>query len=259
MVSLNLRKNTLLKQKIRVGAVNYLNTKPLIYGFEQGAMENELSLALDYPAALAQKLTYNDVDIALLPIAVLAKVDGYFFVGNHCISCDGPVASVGVYSQVPLQQVTTLFLDYQSRTSVQLLKILLRHYWQVSPKLEPAYPGYEKYIQGTTAGLVIGDRAFAQKALTAYEYDLGAAWKNFTGLPFVFAAWISKLQQSTTFATAFDAAQNIGLQQIDTIVSKHQLAHYDLKTYYTKNIGYELNAKKMEAIQLFLTHCKSLK
>jgi chorismate dehydratase len=241
-----------LIQKIKVGAVSYLNTKPLIYGFEQGQMKDEIDLVIDYPANIASFLLNGQVDIGLVPVAVIPFLKEYQIISNYCIGCDGEVASVCLFSDVPLNQVEIVLLDYQSRTSVELLKILLEDHWQVSPKLVNATADYEAQIQGTTAGLVIGDRALKQRSGSKYIYDLGTAWKEMTGLPFVFAAWISNKALSPGFIEKFNKANEVGVNSLDLIVQQEQYKQYDLHRYYTENISYTLDEKKKTGMELFL-------
>ena len=143
-------------------------------------------------------------------------------------------------------------MDYQSRTSVALLKILLHHYWKISPQLIPAEKGYEAEIRDRTAGLVIGDRAFLQRKKSKYIYDLGSAWKDMTGLPFVFAAWVANTKLSNEFISSFNEATSDGLKHIGGIVQANPFEDYDLFTYYTSNISYVLDAKKREGLKYFL-------
>jgi chorismate dehydratase len=241
-----------LDRKIRIGAVNYLNTRPLVYGFEQGLLESEASLLQDYPAKVAGLLLDGQIDIGLVPVAILPRLPQYHLVGQHCIGCRGEVASVCLFSQVPIEEVSTILMDYQSRTSAALLRILLREHWQVRPQLQDTAPGYEQQIGGATAGLVIGDRALRLHGRFPYVYDLGLAWQQHTGLPFVFAAWVATAPQDPAFVQRFDAAQQLGLQQIDAIAASRSMPEYSLLRYYTENIQYTLDGEKEEALRLFL-------
>jgi chorismate dehydratase len=143
-------------------------------------------------------------------------------------------------------------LDYQSRTSVALIKILLKDYWKVQPELIDAKEDYRKLIKGTTAGLVIGDRAFKQRKISRYVYDLGKAWKQLTGLPFMFAAWISNKKLDDEFIHSFNKVNGLGLKNIQEVIDGVNCPLFDLKEYYTHNISYDLTEKKMEAMKLFL-------
>ena len=241
-----------MAQKIKVGAVSYLNTKPLIYGFEQGMMKDEVELVIDYPANIAHKLLNNEIDIGLVPVAVLPELKEYHVISDYCIGCDGAVASVCLFSNVPLHQIETVLLDYQSKTSAVLLKILLKEHWKITPQLITAEKNFEKNITGSTAGLVIGDRAFAQRLTSKYSFDLGQAWKEMTGMPFVFAVWASNKKMYATFAELFNNATGAGLQHIDTIVARNRFDNYSMHQYFTKNISYSMDDAKFKALKFFL-------
>ena len=243
-------------QKIKVGAVSYLNTKPLIYGFNMGLLQNDIDLTFDYPSNIAASLINNTLDIGLIPIAAIAKMSTYHLVGQYGIACNGPVASVCLFSNVPIAEIDAILLDYQSNTSVQLLKILLREYWKIEPTYVHAATNYIEDIKGTTAGLIIGDRAFEQKNSFKYVYDLGHIWKLHTGLPFVFAAWVSKQQFSQSFIQQFDAANQLGLNNLQAVISQNPYSKYSLSTYYTQNIIYKINEEMLQVIQLFLKKIK---
>ncbi len=253
----NLLKLDLLQRKIRVGAVNYLNTKPLIYGFEHGEMSEEIDLILAYPAKIADMLINDEIDVGLVPVAILNKLKKHYIISDYCIGCDGEVASVCLFSEVPLQDIKRILLDYQSRTSVDLLKILIKEYWKINPVIEPASYDYIKNIHSTTAGLIIGDRALEQRKLSKYKYDLGEEWKKFTGLPFVFAAWISNKKLEESFIKSFNKTNLIGLQNLEKVVAENSYKAFDLKEYYTSFIDYNFDDAKKKALKIFL-HKQSL-
>jgi chorismate dehydratase len=235
-----------LKNKIRVGLVNYLNTKPLLYGLQHSAVINDIVLVQDYPAQVAKQLQEDTIDIGLVPVAVIPRLPGARVVGNYCIGCDGPVASVCLFSEVPIAQVKTVLLDYQSRTSVELAKLLLRNHWKLEPEL--VY---------TTAGLVIGDRALAQRSISPFIYDLGEAWKIHTGKPFVFAAWISNKELDKKFIESFDEANALGLQNIQNVLAEVSHPSFNMEAYYTHYIQYKLDDAKRDGMQLFLEQLTS--
>lgn len=239
-------------QKIKVGAVSYLNTKPLIYGFEQGSMKDEIELIFDYPANIAALLTQNKIDIGLVPVATIPLLKEHHIVSDYGIASDGEVASVCLFSNVPLQEIKTILMDYQSRTSVALLNILLKEHWNINPAMIAGIANYENEIAGTTAGLVIGDRALVQRLKSKYIYDLGTAWKEMTGLPFVFAAWVSNCVLSPDFIAAFNHANEYGLKHLDEVLSQNQFSAFDLKAYYTRYIQFRLNEEMKIAKDLFL-------
>lgn len=244
--------NIRLENRIRVGAVSYLNTKPLLYGIEHSAVSRWLHLSVDYPARVAKQLKANEIDLGLVPVAVLPELSTYFIDAEYCIGANGPVGSVGIYSDVPLEEAETLLLDYQSKTSINLARILLQHHWQCNPRVVQAQPGYLQAIKGTTAGVVIGDRAFLQKKQSKYEYDLADAWKKMTGLPFVFAAWVANKELPEGFIDAFNKANEWGLSHLTEVVAANPYPHTDLLEYYTRFISYRLDEQKRKGLQTFL-------
>lgn len=244
-------------QKIKAGAVSYLNTKPLIYGFEQGKMKDEVELLIDNPANIAKLLLNDEIDVGLVPVAIIPFLKEYHIIADYGIGCDGDVASVCLFSDVPLDEITTILLDYQSRTSVALLKVLLKEHWKISPELVAGSKDFEDQIKGTVAGLVIGDRALLQRGRHKYIYDLGLAWKELTGLPFVFAAWVSNKSLPQTFCDAFNEATATGLHHIDEIVAQNPFGAFDLQDYYNNCIKFRIDSRMHEALTLFLTKLNS--
>lgn len=240
-------------KKIKVGIVNYLNTKPLVYGLERPPINEQIELIGDYPARVAEMLLNDEIDVGLVPVAVLPLLPEYHIIGNYCIGTEGEIASVALFSEVPMNEIRKVYLDYQSRTSVALLKYLMKEYWGINPEIvEATSEDYRKEIKGTTAGLVIGDRAFEQRKISTFIYDLGSEWRSITGLPFVFAAWVSKKPLPDEFIRIFDKANALGLQHIDEIVAAAASDIYDLKKYYTLHLSYKLDEAKREAVKKFL-------
>ncbi|TXH60388.1 MAG: hypothetical protein E6Q89_00950 [Bacteroidia bacterium] len=241
-----------MASKIKVGAVSYLNTKPLLYGIEHSSLINEIDLIVDYPSNLAKLISVGEIDLALLPVAAMKDIANATIIGDYGIAADGDVASVCIFSQVPIEEVTSVYLDYQSRTSVKLAEYLLKHFWKKEVVYLKATENYIDYIHDTQAGVIIGDRALKQLHNFNYVYDLATAWKNHTSLPFVFAAWISNKSLSNDFITEFNVANAYGLQHLDEVIDLYPFPYYDLKKYYTQNIHYYLDDKKQEGLQRFL-------
>jgi chorismate dehydratase len=239
--------------RIRVGIVNYLNTKPLIYGLEREPVKDMIELVGAYPSRLAQMLMDNEIDVGLIPVAAIPDLPSYHIIGNYCIGTEGETASVCLFSEVPIKEIETVYLDYQSRSSVALLKWLIKEYWGIHPEIIQAEDeGYRKKIKGATAGLVIGDRALEQRKISTFIYDLGSEWRAITSLPFVFATWVSTKPLPDDFVQAFDAANAMGLKHIDEIVANTPFDLYDLKKYYTLHLSYQLDERKREGMKKFL-------
>jgi chorismate dehydratase len=244
-------------KKIRVAAVSYLNTKPLLYGIKRHPIIHEIELIEDYPSRIAQMLIDDEVDIGLIPVAATLKLKHWNIVGDYCIGCDGPVASVCIFSEVPMEDIEKVYLDYQSRTSVNLAKVLLKEFWEKDVELIDATgEDFRNEIKGTTAGVVIGDRALQQRTISKYIYDLGEAWKQHTGLPFVFAAWISNKDLPENFIEQFNDANERGLQHLDEVVAENPFTGFNLHNYFSKYINYRLDTKKKLGMKLFLDKLK---
>ncbi len=239
--------------RIRVGIVNYLNTKPLIYGLEKKPVSEMIELIGAYPSKLAQMLTDREIDVGLIPVAAIPDLPAYHIIGNYCIGTEGEIASVCLFSEVPIKEIERVYLDYQSRSSVALLKWLIKEYWGIHPEIIQAEDeSYREQIKGTTAGLVVGDRALEQRKISTFIYDLGSEWRAITGLPFVFAAWVSTRPLREDFIIAFDAANAMGLTHIDEIVEHTPFDIYDLKKYYTLHLSYQLDDRKRAGMRKFL-------
>lgn len=239
--------------KIKVGIVRYLNTRPLIYGLKLEPIASQIELIEDNPAKLADMLKDDQIDLGLIPVAAIHELKESYLSGDYCIGTEGEAASVCLFSEVPLDKIEKVYLDYQSRTSVELLKWIMHEYWGIHPEIiNSTDEDYRKEIKGNTAGLVIGDRAFEQRKLSTFFYDLGAEWKKITGQPFVFAAWISNKKLPDDFIKIFNEANGLGLAHINEIVSSLNFELYDLKKYYTLHLNYLLDDRKKKAMEYFL-------
>jgi chorismate dehydratase len=248
-----------LDKRWRIGAVSYLNTRPLLLGLAQEGFKNRIDLVKSYPAKIAQELLAGQIDIGLVPVAIIPQLTHPHIISNYVIGTNGAVASVALFSQVPIDEIKSIYLDYQSRTSVQLLKILLAQFWKKEVEFLAATEGYIDQISGTTAGLIIGDRALDNLNKFPYMYDLGLAWKQHTGLPFVFAAWVANQPIPAEFMAAFDAANGYGVARLEEVISLIPANEqgYDLHKYYTENISYVYDEEKKLGLNAFLNLIKS--
>ena len=247
-----------MDKRWRIGAVSYLNTRPLLLGLAQEGFKNRIDLVKSYPAKIAQELLAGQIDIGLVPVAIIPQLTHPHIISNYVIGTNGAVASVALFSQVPIDEIKSIYLDYQSRTSVQLLKILLAQFWKKEVEFLAATEGYIDQISGTTAGLIIGDRALDNLNKFPYMYDLGLAWKQHTGLPFVFAAWVANQPIPAEFMAAFDAANGYGLAHLDEVIAliPAQEQVYDLHKYYTENISYVYDEEMKQGLERFLEALK---
>ncbi len=238
----------------RVVAVSYLNTKPLLYGLVRSDLQESLDLDLAIPSECARRLVEGEADIALVPVAVIPELPTAHIISDYCIGCDGKVETVCIYGDVPIHEMTAIYLDHHSRTSIMLTRLLMREYWNKDIEFLVAEPGYIERIGDTVGGLVIGDRTIGLNQRFAYTYDLGEAWKAHTGLPFVFAAWVSVKPVSAAFIAHFNRALKSGLDHLPELQLLLSSPHpdFNLTEYFTHHIDYHLDDRKKEAMTRFL-------
>jgi chorismate dehydratase len=246
-----------LNHRIRVGAVSYLNTKPLLYGIKNSEIIHQIDLIEDYPSKIADLLISNQIDLGLIPVASLKNLNNYFLVSDYCIGSNNEVSSVGIFSDVPLNEIETIYLDYQSRTSVMLTKILCAELWKILPEFKTTTSEFSNIIENKNAGLVIGDRAFVQKQKSKYYFDLGLAWKELTGLPFVYATWVANKKLPDEFLLPFNNANALYKNYLDIITEKEEYSSINIKDYFENKISYEFTEEKKRALSLFLSKIKN--
>lgn len=241
-------------KRIRITAVSYLNTKPFLFGLLRSDLKDEIDLHLDMPSECARKLETGEADLGLIPVAAIPNLARPHLISDYCIGAVGNVRTVSILGDVPLEEMTHIYLDYQSRTSVELIRYLLRSYWKIQPILIPAPRGFEQDIKGKVGGLVIGDRVIGLEKKFAYNYDLGKAWWDHTNLPFVFAAWVSNNPLPEKWVTRFNKALRQGLEDLDNLLLLLPSPEpgFDLGKYFTENISYELDEAKRKGLALFL-------
>jgi len=248
--------------KIKISAVSYLNSKPFIRGLRHSNIINDIELSLDIPSICAQKLITEKVDIGLIPVSAISRLKEHYIISDYCIGAIGKVASVMLYSQVPLNKIKNILLDYQSVTSVTLVKVLAENYWKINAAWVPAAAKFENLIATTTAAVIIGDRTFDLKNKYKYEYDLAEEWQKFTQLPFVFGCWVANKKISDVFIDQFDKALQKGLDDRPLLVKELQSSgkySIDVERYLNANISYNYDRSKKEALRLFLDYSAKLK
>lgn len=237
--------------KIRVSAVSYTNTKAFDYGLHHSEVLKKIELSFDHPSDCAQKLIDDEVDIGLVPVAALLNIPTYKIISDYCIGANGAVNSVFIFSDKPINQIKTLRLDLQSRTSNNLAKVLLENYWDV-------YPIYTDNSE-SDAFVEIGDRTFGKANKYPYVYDLAEEWKTFTGLEFVFAVWASNKSMESNFVVEFNTALKLGIDNLPKVIAELPKRNdFDLDDYLTNKIDYRLTESKRSALKLFLEYLKKM-
>ena len=246
-------------ETIRISAVSYTNTKPFIYGLKHSAIINQIDLSFDNPSDCAQKLIDDKADIGLIPVAAILNLPKWGIISDYCIGAVGAVNSVFIFSNCDIKEVKFLQLDPQSRSSNNLAKVLLKNFWQVTPTLISNADDYTLSTDTNTAFVQIGDRTFGKKGKYPFIYDLSEEWQKFTGLPFVFAAWVANKIISAQFMTDFNKALQLGLNNRETLLKQLPAnPNFDLEDYLMNKLDFDLTEDKKKALYLFLDYIKAL-
>lgn len=254
---------------MKICSVPYYNTLPLTWFLN--SVFQDMVLTTDYPARLADGLCENRYDLAMMPIGAFCKLKNATIVGDACIGCHGAVASVLMFSRKPLEEMKSLSLDNDSRTSVALGQILLHefygnHHFRTTPFARTDDLGEV----ATDAFLVIGDRALIcrpDREKWPFRFDLGELWLEKTGLPFVFAAWIATrpdIAHNDEIVSKLQKARDLGQENFETIVREvtagrkfqntvfpYPVSEENLLWYYRENMVYTMTDEHRKAIGLY--------
>ena len=247
--------------KTRVSIVSYLNSKPFLYGLNKSSVAKNIEMSLDIPSKIVAKLDFGLADIGLIPVAGLQDLSDYQIVSDFCVGAINKVRTVVLVSEVPLEQIDTILMDYQSRSSVLLSKILAKFFWQREFNWENTCNDFQnKSIRGNTAGVIIGDRVFDIENKYKFTYDLSEEWYKFTGLPFVFAVWASTKNVTERFETDFNQALAFGVENISKIVEMEQINYQNVNIYdyFIQNISFSFDEEKKVGMKKFLELAKKL-
>lgn len=241
--------------RLRIGAVSYLNSKPLIEGLSELAPRADL--VLQVPSRLADDLAAGLLDVALIPSVEALSDPDYEIVSDACVAARGAVMSVKLYFRVPPGDVRTLALDEGSRTSAALSRILLAERYGVEPRTVPFPLGRATTEIHADAVLMIGDRAMhAPEERFLAEWDLGAEWYRWTGLPFVFAMWVTREGvELGEIETALSAARDRGVSRLEQIAAREaaglQLSETVAARYLKHNLHFRLGSAERQGLKLF--------
>ncbi len=248
--------------KLRVGAVNYLNTKPLVYELARLAPEAEIVFAL--PSRLADDLAAGQLDVALIPSIEYFQNSEYRIVSDACIACRGPVLSVKLFSRVPIERIRSLSLDEGSRTSAALVKILLRERYGLTPELARLPIGATITDTDADAVLLIGDRAIhSPPGGFAEVWDLGDQWCRWAELPFVFAMWTARSDlELGGLEAALGEARDLGVAHLEEIAAEEGaplgLTTPQCLSYLRDNLYFYLGPRERRGLELFRSHAAQM-
>ena len=245
---------------IRISAISYLNSLPFAWCLEHSDVIDEIELSYDIPSQCADKLLADEADIGLIPIVEILRMSEHYIISDLCIGACDAVRTVALASETTLNDISTIYMDSHSRTSIALAKILAQHFWNIEPQWIEFSGDVTDYPRdGSSAAVVIGDKAFGMRS--PYIYDLAVEWRKFTGLPFVFGCWVANKQLDEGFISRFNCALNGMFDHMDAIIDYYRNrapAGVDLSDYWTNNISYPLTPDKREGLNLFLQYAREI-
>ena len=250
--------------KLRLCAVSYLNSKPLVWGMSHGPQKGLFDLRFALPSACADQLRCGAADVGLVPVVELARQPDLVVVPGTAIACQGSVRSILLVSKKPLESIESFAADTGSRTSVVLTQVIAAQRGGIRPQVRPYPPRLDEMLEIADAALIIGDHALRidpsmeqWRDWPVYVYDLGAEWEDMTGLPMVFAVWaVKNLADPEGLAEALAGSAAYGRSRIEEIVDRESarlgFVPDVVRGYLTRNVSYDLGDREREATGLFL-------
>ncbi|MGH9381093.1 MAG: menaquinone biosynthetic enzyme MqnA/MqnD family protein [Thermoanaerobaculia bacterium] len=244
---------------LRVGIVDFLNSRPLAWGFRRGACPDGVEPVYDTPARLADMLAAGSLDVGLVPIVEAARIEGAQVLPGLCIGAVREVRSVLLVSQGPIARVRRIALDQASRTSAALVRLLAAERWGIDPEYVPRAADLAAMLEAADAALLIGDPALHIDRRGLQIWDLAAEWRAMTGLPFVFAAWTRRpgLELAPEQEALFLHSLEAGLADLDRIVAEASrdtgLPPDLLHRYFTHHLHYRLGPEEQAGMEEFLS------
>jgi len=247
--------------KIRISAVRYANTYPFIYGLMECGFDKKADLMTDHPSECAEKIITGKADLGLIPVGAIPFVNEPFILSDYCIGANGKVRTVQMMGNSSIEKINKVYLDFRSRTSVRLVKVLAEKYWNRRFIWEETSSGFDfASINGNEAVVLIGDQCFELEHNYDYKWDLAEEWKKFTGLPFVFACWVANKTLPDAFLVDFNDALSQGVNNIDLVTENFSntgpITGNDLGRYLKDNIDFVLDSEKRKAMDLFFKFLK---
>jgi chorismate dehydratase len=240
----------------RLAASTYLNSAPIVYAFVEGSQSDRCRIEPDpAPSVCARMLAEGAVDGALIPSIEYQRIPGLAVARGACVAARFAVRSVVLISRVPLDEVRSVALDEQSRTSAALVRLLLGRFRGLRPAYAPAAPDLASMLERHDAALMIGDPAMVADTSGCDVYDLAKLWREATGTPFVFAVWAVRPERVRGARLDFPAAMREGVAAVPALAERFSarlgLDRDDLVEYLTENIHYELDDESLEGLGLF--------
>jgi len=257
-------------RRLRISAISYLNTAPLMWDFEHGEAGRDFDISYTLPSDCARALQAGAADIGIIPAAAYAEVSGLTVLPGVAIASRRPVRSILLVSQLPLEKIRTVALDTSSMTSVALTKVLFEKWLGGGRTFTSMAPDIEKMLASHDAGLVIGDPALQIDQSRYRTLDLAEEWIRYTGKPFVFAFWAVRQDAlrgavpAQDLASVFQQSRDHGLEprSLDRIsrewAPRLSLTESGVRSYLTENIYYHLDAGCLEGLELFYRYASEI-
>jgi chorismate dehydratase len=250
---------------LRISAISFLNTAPLMWDFENGESAERLrqhfEISYTVPSHCAQQLSEGSADIGIIPVAAYTTIPDLVIVPDVAIAAKDKVRSILLVSKAPLEKIRNVATDDSSRTSAALVEIYLRKFVGVDPGFTRQKPNLKEMLQWHDAALLIGDPALQTRTDGYHVYDLAEEWRRWTGRPFVFAFWavrkaaLRDVSPQLNIAQAFQQSRDNGLKHISEIATawtaKLGLTLQLISDYLTENVDYTLDAENLEGLRLF--------
>lgn len=238
---------------VRLGAVDYLNARPLVYGLE---LRHGFALRFDPPSKCAALLHEGSIDVGMIPSIEYVRGRGYHAVPDIAIVSEGPVASVAMFTTKPIADIRTVAADISSRTSNALLRVLCREKFNIAPEFIPMPPRPDEMLRRCDAALVIGDAAlfFDHEAARVEKVDLGTEWTAMNGLPFVWAFWAGRPGVlESAHIDELVQARDAGVAASDTVAAAYcGPGREDVgRRYLRDNIRYDWGPRELEGLRAF--------
>jgi chorismate dehydratase len=255
-------------KRLRISAISYLNTAPLMWDFEHGHAGTAFDVSYTLPSRCANDLAAGSADIGIIPAAGYASIPGLVILPGVAIASRRPVRSILLVSHVPLDKIRSVALDTSSLTSVALTKVLFSKWWGAGRTFTPMAPQVDQMLHEHDAGLVIGDPALKVDRSRYHSYDLAEEWIRRTGKPFVFAFWavrqaaLEDAPAALDLARIFQESRDHGLQadSLQLIARRWAprigLSEAEVKTYLTENIDYDLDEACLDGLRLFYRYAE---
>lgn len=246
---------------LRISAISYLNTIPFIYGITHSGFLNDYLLEFDVPSQCAEKLIHGQTDIGIVPVAAIPQMPDAKIITDFCIGAVGKVQTVILIANTPLEKLTRIYLDTDSRTSAMLTRILFRHYWKKQCEFLPLTHKTEDNLAENEGMVLIGDKTFQLNQPYSLHLDLAEEWMNFTGLPFVFACWVSNVPLSAEQIILFEKSIRWGIDHRPEAILNIDQNRYpgiDVPEYLLHTISYSLDEDKRAGMALFLKYCSEM-